>query len=194
MPGKTINARLTDTVKGAGGRAFSGKIEQVGDFRLHAEGQFAGLDGRFDGAVGFRGQHRAAVLVHGLDQVELSPLLAGGELRVADVAHAGVGGTFSARSDARSLVDRRQECAAVIGCARLGRRADADESGKVVVGLAQTVENPGPHRGANETGAAGVQLGESLRVIGDVRPHGVDHAEPVGLAGEVWEEFTHPEA
>jgi hypothetical protein len=59
---------------------------------------------------------------------------------------------------------------------------------------AEAVGNPSAHAGAGAEAVAGVELQHGLGVDAGVAVHGVEHAEFVGVAGEIGQEFGDPEA
>jgi hypothetical protein len=93
----------------------------------------------------------------------------------------------------RPLVDGGQERAAERP-RRGDRRVDDDESRQVLVLGAEAVQRPGTERGADELRGARVQLREGLEVGRQVGGHRVDHAQPVGVSGDLVEQARHPEA
>ena len=189
-----IGGGLIDAVEVEGGWGFFGEIEDVGEFGLHFEGEFVGLDDAFDFLVGgFLGEE---LVVHGLDEIELLALGGWGEDGVAEIGDGvGGGGVFAfLGADAGALVDGGEEGVAVALGAELDWGGDGDVAGEVFVFGAETVEGPGAEGGADELGGAGVELVEGLGVVGDIGVEAVEEAEAIGLLGEVGEEFGDPVA
>ena len=185
-----------------GGGAFFAEVHDVGDFRLHAEGEFVG----FDDAVDFGADAAVelfAGLVEFLDEVELGALGFGVETGVFDVGHAGflaaeatgelLGDGEAIAAEFGALVDGGEEGAAV-GAGGVAGGIDGDEAREVFVFGAEAVEGPGAEGGADELGGAGVELGEGLGMGGEVGGHGVDDAEIIGVFGDVGEEAGDVEA
>ena len=197
-----VGGAFADAVEFLGGGAFFAEVHDVGDFRLHAEGEFVG----FDDAVDFGADAAVelfAGLVEFLDEVELGALGFGVETGVFDVGHAGVlaaeatgellGDGQAIATEFGALIDGREEGAAV-GAGGVAGRIDGDEAREIFVFGAEAVEGPGAEGGAYELGGAGVELGEGLGMGGEVGGHGVDDAEIIGMFGDVGEEAGDPEA
>ena len=84
-------------------------------------------------------------MVQLLDQIELSPLTGSSETLAADVRHRP---GIRSSPDGGSLVDRGQEGASVVLRTTVSAlRRDRDESGKVLVLGAESVERPRPMEG-----------------------------------------------
>ncbi len=197
-----VGGAFADAVEFLGGGGFFAEVHDVGDFGLHAEGEFVG----FDDAVDFGADAAVelfAGLVEFLDEVELGALGVGVEAGVFDVGHAGVLATKAAgellgdgeaiATEFGALIDGGEEGTAV-GAGGVAGGIDGDEAGEVFVFGAEAVEGPGSEGGADELGGAGVELGEGLGVGGEVGGHGVDDAEIIGVFGDVGEEAGNPEA
>ena len=175
-------------------------VHHLRHFVLHPEGQLV----RFDHAL--RIGARAAVepqarRVEPLHEIELGALRGAVEERALDVRHRRRGAAAAAAgeageersSDPRRLVDRRQERTAE--CPRGGHwRVDDDVAGEILVLRAEAVERPGAERRTDELRGAGVELREGLWMGRQVGGHRVDHAQLVGVSGDLVEEARHPQA
>jgi len=172
---------------------LAGQVEHVGGVVLEAPGELVGIGKGLELAVAGAGAELLAV--EGADQLELAELGGGGEVRVADVAEGGLGGLLPRAAEGRALEHGGEEAAAVVAGAAVGEgRAEGDERGQVLALGAEAVGDPGPHRGPELVGGAGVEE-ERGGAVGDaLGVHRAHHAVVIRVAGEVREEFRDPAA
>ena len=132
------------------------------------------------------------VAVHRLHEVELLALEFAREIGIADVGELRVAAFLALRADARALIDGGKKCRAVILRTELNRRGDGDEAGEVFIFRTEAVERPRAEAGADELRAARVHLDVRLRMIRDVGRHAAQHADVVGVLGDICEDLGDP--
>lgn len=126
-------------------------FEKLRNLILHAESEFKGLDGTLD--LGVVEVPTQLVLIHRLNEIQLFALERAVEVGVVNIVDRLLGSVALASAldpsdisgrDLRALIDGREERGAVVSGAPLARgRVDGDETGKVFVLGAQSVESPG---------------------------------------------------
>ena len=110
-------------------------------------------------------------------------------LRV-NVTDPGVGNTLTFAANRRSLVNGRQKAARIIlGTTQVVWWIDRHETGQILVLGPQSVQRPGPHARSGKSKLARMHHQECLRMIGDVRPQTVDHAQLIRMTSHLREKF-----
>jgi hypothetical protein len=141
--------RVVEAVQPLRRRRLPREVHDAGELRLHAEGEFIGLDDPLDPGVDAPSLEQVAV--HRLHQVELEALGGGVEPEVADVADPGLGDGQALAADAGRLAGRREEGAAVVLRAAVAPgRLHRDETRQVVALGPEAVEGPRPQRRPDE--------------------------------------------
>ena len=178
-------------------------VENLRYLILHPEGQFKRLDGPFNFRV--VDISTELLLVESANQVELFSLQPFRQEFIRDVfqwrprllifaEQRRIERRNLVAANACSLADRRQKRAAVVaGSTIVGRRVDRDKTRQVLVLCAEAVQSPGSDRWPHKLKTSGMHLREGLRVIWQVGMHAVNHAQVVGLAGEVRKDFGKPQ-
>ena len=170
----------------AHGRGFAAQIERFVSFGLHAKGGFHRLDAGFEEFVA--ADRLFVVAVELLYEVELLALCRGGQLPIAQVADHSFGiGDGIVEPD--PLVPRRQKAVAQPGTAATPL-AQGDEARQILVFAAQTIGNPGPHRGARSGDIARMKQAPRRRVRGVERVHRTDNAKVVRNGGKVRQQLA----
>ena len=190
--GKGAIARFLDAVKVEGGLALAGEIGQLRNARLHFKRHLVLGDARRDFGVVLFFRKEAVETLDLLDDLSLRALA--DTVRIADVVHR-----VALRLELDSLEPAREHAAAPLTrgdglLAILAGRSQDDEAGEVLRFGAEAVLQPRPHARAALDDGAGVHEGVGSVVVDLLGLHRADHAELVGLLGDLGEEIAHFDA
>ncbi len=168
---------------------FAADIEGIRSVHLHAVRQFETLDSSFE--LGIDGSSLAMSFVKLLEEIQLSPLFCGGLEAVGNILDEFLdGGVLGV--DVRALVDTGKE--STLPVLRLlngiSPGAHGDEPGHILVFTAQTVGHPRSERGAHLSGFSAVHEQQGRLVIRNIRLHGANHTQIVGIGCGFFEQFT----
>jgi len=132
------------------------------------------------------------ILIHCLQQLDLSLLLIGGQSRIAQVFDFGVT-KFSRMSDRRCLMNRWQESASIIARSTVAAgRADRNKRWQIGVVRPEPVRNPGSDGRSNQVIAAGMQHRNCLAVRLASAVHRPNDAQVVDMPSGVRQQFRNP--
>ena len=168
---------------------LAGEIEGIAGLDLHAKRRLEGLDAAVEDRL--LGMLRGILLVHLAEQVELPPLLTERRRAAADVLDHLLQ-RHVRRGDAGAAAPWRQKRVAPrpVAASDTALRGKCDQGGEVLVFSAQAVDRPGAQAWPHRCEVAGVHQHLGDLVYRALRNHRADHAEFVGMGGELREQFA----
>ena len=175
------------------GFGFLRDIEGIGSFRLHAKGEFQGLDPGFELRIGW--PLLDVEVVELLDVGELAALLVGQEKLVLQIGDE-ILGIRLLRVHVSALVDAGEKGAAPVGTLGRGHAIGAhdDEPWEALVFGPKSIERPRTNAGTRKGDVATVHHHEALLMIWNVAVHRPDDAEVVRVLGHFGKELADLQA